>query len=117
MAATVTKIPLWVSNAYLVRGSRPILVDTGSPKEESRILRALEREGIRAADLSLILHTHVHSDHVGSTAALRGHTKALTAYHSADDLIMRRGNNGTLKPTGPGGWIPARRAAPPGSRG
>src|SRR5262249_498506 len=108
MAPTVTKIGLWVSNAYLVRGSRPILVDTGSPREEAKILRALEPEGVRAADLSLLLHTPVHSDHVGSTAALRGSTKAPTAYHGADDAIMRRGNNGKLKPTRPGGWIPAK---------
>jgi hypothetical protein len=105
---TVTKIPLRISNAYLVRGSGSLLVDTGSPNEEGAILRALAAAGVHPTDLSLILHTHVHVDHVGSTAALRRYTDAPVAYHDADDFLMQRGNNGTLKPTSCGSWLPAK---------
>jgi glyoxylase-like metal-dependent hydrolase (beta-lactamase superfamily II) len=89
----VIPIRLPMSNAYLIKGDRPILVDTGKPGDEQRIVRALAAAGVRPADLSLILHTHGHSDHAGSSAALQGMTRARLAMHAADDAMARRGKN------------------------
>jgi len=95
VAASIQVIPirLPISNAYLVKGDRPILVDTGKPGDEQRIVRALAAAGVRPADLSLILHTHGHSDHAGSSAGLQGLTKARLAIHAADDAMARCGKN------------------------
>ena len=93
---SVHPIKLGFSNAYLIKGERSVLVDTGSPGEGKKILEALRSHGVAPADLALILHTHVHSDHVGSTAELLGHTDAPTAYHPADEPLMQQGNNGKL---------------------
>jgi glyoxylase-like metal-dependent hydrolase (beta-lactamase superfamily II) len=62
---------------------------------------------VRPADLTLILHTHLHRDHVRSTAALRRHTDAPVVYHPADELLMRQGQNGKLTPTSVFSGIPA----------
>jgi glyoxylase-like metal-dependent hydrolase (beta-lactamase superfamily II) len=92
----VTPIRLRLSNAYLIEGDRPMLVDSGSPGEAPKIMRALATVGVRISDLAAIIHTHVHSDHVGSTVELRRESGAPVAYHPADEPIMRRGDNGPL---------------------
>ena len=97
--STIIPIPLKYSNAYLVKGDRPILVDTGSPGEESTILRVLERHSIQPADLSLILLTHGHSDHCGSIYELSKVTDAPIAIHKADAMMLKRGLNAALIPT------------------
>ena len=92
-AQTITRIRLPLSSAYLIQGERPILVDTGSPGDLPRLLAALNAKGISAEDLSLVIHTHGHGDHAGSTAALRPLTHAKFAIHPADQQMVRNGRN------------------------
>jgi hydroxyacylglutathione hydrolase len=99
MIATVVPIRLSLSNAYLVKGQQAILVDTGSPGEANAILQVLERERVNPHSLSLLLHTHGHSDHAGSTHELRRLTGAPVAVHAADAALLRTGRNGPLPPT------------------
>jgi len=56
-------------NAYIVRGQRSIIVDTGAPGYGSRILNAMDRHGIRPEDISLIIITHGHYDHTTGVKA------------------------------------------------
>jgi hydroxyacylglutathione hydrolase len=87
----INQIKLPLSNAYLLQGERPILVDTGAPGDSNRIIAALERSGVRLADLALLVHTHAHGDHVGSTADLLSHAPLPTALHAADLPLVRAG--------------------------
>lgn len=96
----IIPIKLRLSTAYLILGDRPILIDTGSPGEGSSIINALRQHGIEIADLSLILHTHVHSDHVGSTQELLSQATVPVAFHQDDLPIARRGTNGQLNGVG-----------------
>ena len=80
-------------------GERPILVDTGSPKDGDTILRKLGDQGVRGRDVALLLHTHGHSDHCGSTRQLKETTSAPTAIHPADAAVMENGRNQATKPT------------------
>jgi hydroxyacylglutathione hydrolase len=97
--ATVIQVRLSLSNSFLIRGDRPILVDTGSPKDGDALLRKLASHGVQGRDLALILHTHGHSDHCGSTRQLKEVTTAPTAIHPADAAIMDNGRNQVTKPT------------------
>jgi glyoxylase-like metal-dependent hydrolase (beta-lactamase superfamily II) len=99
MTTIVTKIRLKLSNAYLIQGERAILVDSGSPGETQAIGRALARAGVDVSAISLLLHTHGHSDHAGSTAELRRLSGAPAAIHAADAAVLRSGRNGPLPPT------------------
>src|SRR5262245_17540979 len=92
-------IRLPICNAYLLRGERPILIDTGRPKDVPRLEAALARHKLRFTDLALILHTHAHWDHCGSSAELHRLSAAPLAVHEADAERMSRGENGPLKPT------------------
>ena len=47
----------------------------------------------------MILLTHGHWDHAGGAAGLRTATKAPVALHRADVDLVRRGDNGVLRPT------------------
>ncbi len=99
MTTIVTKIRLKLSNAILIQGERAILVDSGSPGESRAIQKALAQAGVDASNLSLLLHTHGHSDHAGSTAELRRLSGAPVAIHAADAAMLRSGRNGPLPPT------------------
>ncbi len=95
----VIRIKLAISNAYIVKGERCILVDTGSPGESGKILQALRHAGVGANDLALILHTHGHSDHCGSTAEITRLTRTPKAVHVADKHMVEHGRNDPLTPT------------------
>ena len=71
------------TNAFLVQGEAGrLLVDTGPPGAEGRLLAALAAQGVDPESLALILITHGHTDHYGSAAALREHTGAPLAMHA-----------------------------------
>lgn len=89
-----------MSNAYLIiAGNVAILVDTGSEGEQRAIEDALLKYNLSVSDLRLIIHTHGHSDHVGSTAALVQNYRCTTALHTADLPMVLEGKNKTLQPT------------------
>lgn len=94
----IIKIKLLVSNAYLVVDKKSMIVDTGSANEADRILAAVRRAGVREKDISLILHTHGHVDHAGSTAELRRRLGVPVAVHAEDAFMLQTGTNGTVNP-------------------
>lgn len=70
-------IPLAIVNAFLVvEDDGLMLVDTGLPKNEKKILKYIESIGRKPSDLKHILITHADGDHIGSAKALRELTGA-----------------------------------------
>ncbi len=61
------------------------MVDTGLPGSEAKILRALDNNGLRPCDITLIVVTHAHVDHAGCAARMRELSGAPICAH-ADDL-------------------------------
>jgi hydroxyacylglutathione hydrolase len=96
----IQTISLPLVNSYLVRGERWLLVDSGAPGDEHRILRAAAAHGVQPGDIGLILLTHGHVDHFGGAAALRALTGAPVAVHHADAGILRSGRNPDLAALG-----------------
>lgn len=97
----IATIRLSISNAFLVLGERPVLVDAGSPGEEKKILAALKKHNVAPRDLAAILLTHGHRDHVGSAAAIRAASGTAIHMHSADGEMTARGEMGVLHPIRP----------------
>ena len=87
-------------NAYIVRGERAIIIDTGFPGFGEKILARMEEHGIKPGDVSLILITHGHHDHYGSAAFLKEKTGAPVAIHKEDAGALRTGVNPPLYPVG-----------------
>lgn len=96
---TIIPINLHIANAYIVRGKQTIIVDTGGAGKTDSILQVLKKHDISTKDISLILHTHGHTDHCGSTKELQHYIQAPTAVHLLDADMARSGKNNPLVPT------------------
>jgi glyoxylase-like metal-dependent hydrolase (beta-lactamase superfamily II) len=95
----VATIRLSVSNAYLIRGPRPVLVDTGSKTDLAALRRGLAVHGLKPADLALIVLTHGHADHAGLAAELRRQSGAPVVIGRGDAPMAAAGHNDELRPT------------------
>ncbi|MGA9048382.1 MAG: MBL fold metallo-hydrolase [Dehalococcoidia bacterium] len=102
---TVIPIATPMVNSYIIRGDKPILIDTGLPGYDTRILQAMEKNGISPADITLIIITHCHQDHFGSLAAMKQKTGAPVAVHKADSGYLKTGGSPPLYPVGTKGKI------------
>jgi glyoxylase-like metal-dependent hydrolase (beta-lactamase superfamily II) len=101
----VVPIRLGAVNAYLLKGEKPVLVDTGYPGMEERILDAILAAGEEPSRLSLIIVTHAHLDHYGSASALRLITGANVACGDRDAADMKAGIDRHLNPICPSGAL------------
>lgn len=72
------------ANVYLLVGSTSTLVDSGMPGNSDAILCYLDSLSLAAANLTRIVITHYHVDHVGSVAAIKQRTSSRALAHPAD---------------------------------
>ncbi len=101
----VIPIPLGHVMAFLIKGQRSILIDTGVPGSGQKILNALAANGIAPKDISLILITHCHADHFGSLPMLKEQTGAKVAIHKLEAEMLTQGVNAEICPVGLMGHI------------
>jgi glyoxylase-like metal-dependent hydrolase (beta-lactamase superfamily II) len=80
-----------ITAGYLIRSSRPCLVETGTSTSGPVVQAALASLGIGADDLATVVVTHIHLDHaggVGDIASMFGHAQVVVhekgARHLAD---------------------------------
>ena len=96
----ITRLKLSMSNAYLIRGERPFLVDTGSPSDWPRLQALLSKAGVKIEDLAAVIHTHGHSDHAGCTVRIQERFGTPTVLHRSDAELAASGRNGPLTAVG-----------------
>lgn len=73
------------ANSYLVTAEKEtMLIDTGLPGNAERILRFIEKAGLKPGDIKTIIITHHHPDHTGSLRNLKKATGAKVAVHRED---------------------------------
>lgn len=98
----VHQIPgMGFSNAYLVEidGQGLILIDTGTPGKDAKVLACLTGMGRKPSDVSFIVLTHPDGDHSGSVARLRGLTGARLAIGELDAPRLS-GEKNSRRPAG-----------------
>lgn len=59
------------ANAYVLTDNRLVLIDTSSEPDAKKVLAYLDRAKIRPRDLTSIVITHVHPDHVSGLARIK----------------------------------------------
>ena len=90
MKIRVHLIPLRMSNAYVIElPSALVLVDTGSPGDEKKILSRLDTFGNKP--LRLVYITHAHLDHYGAAASIQRATNAPLSIHAEDAGALSKG--------------------------
>lgn len=72
------------SNVYLVTEPELALIDAGFPIDTACIHAALRELGAEPGDLSLVVATHYHGDHVGTIASLQRRNGLRAAIHAED---------------------------------
>lgn len=93
--------PFGMINCFLITGEKKhILVDTGVPGSEKRIIRQLIKHQIGLENIGLIVITHGHIDHFGSAKKLSSILKAPILIHDLDKKALQSGKSmiETLKP-------------------
>jgi glyoxylase-like metal-dependent hydrolase (beta-lactamase superfamily II) len=67
---------------YVVDGTFPVLVETGSQTSVPALLKALEQHGVTGEDLAGVAVTHIHLDHAGGVGDIaRAFPKATVYVH------------------------------------
>ncbi len=90
-----TRLGGWrrVTAGYLVQGSSPVLVETGSQTSVPVLLATLERMGIGAGDLAGVVVTHIHLDHAGGVGDVA------RAFPQASIYVHQKGARHLADPT------------------
>lgn len=81
-----------ITSGYLIRGSRPALVETGTARSAPVVIQALDHLGIGPDDLASIIVTHIHLDHAGGVGDLARH------YPRATVVVQERGARHLVDP-------------------
>jgi glyoxylase-like metal-dependent hydrolase (beta-lactamase superfamily II) len=74
-----------ITSGYLIRGSRPCLVETGTARSAATVISSLASLGVGPDDLATIVVTHIHLDHAGGVGDLA------KAFPSARVVVHERG--------------------------
>jgi len=81
------------SNVILiVNGSNSIIIDTGVRGNLNKILKIIEKHGLKPVDVRLIILTHTHYDHTGNLHKLQNITGAEVLVHEKEYENLRKGN-------------------------
>lgn len=98
MSTQIHTLTLGVANCYLIMEQGTILIDAGVPNQGKKFLKQLESLSIEPTDISLIVITHGHWDHIGSLAEL----KRLTGSQAAVNEHEKDWVEHAQKPNPPG---------------
>lgn len=104
LAPGLVRIPLLPAdllNVFALRDDdgQVTLVDAGLKGSPRRILQALAELGSAPSDVTRIVATHSHGDHVGGLRAVAEQTGAQVAVHDDDAEDVRVGRGAPLDPT------------------
>lgn len=81
-----------ITAAYLIRSSRPALVETGAARSAALVVNELAALGIGPDDLATIVVTHIHLDHAGGVGDLAA------AFPTAEIVVHERGARHLVDP-------------------
>ena len=74
-----------ITAGYLIRSSRPCLVETGTATSAPIVRDALAKLGVESADLATVVVTHIHLDHAGGAGDIA------SMYPAAEVVVHQKG--------------------------
>lgn len=82
-----------ITSGYLIRSSRPCLIETGTARSAGVVIAALAELGIGPADLATIVVTHIHLDHAGGVGDIA------EAFPFAEVVVQEKGARHLVDPS------------------
>lgn len=77
-------------NLYYIKAEKPALIDAGPGYGLSRVIeKKLDKEGINFKDLSFLINTHEHPEHIGGTCEIKEKTNAQICIHKNAKYILQ----------------------------
>lgn len=98
----INTIPVGIDNCYIVRDEGTILIDGGMPGRCNKFLKGLKKRNIAPEEISLIVVTHAHWDHIGCLKKIKELCGAKVALHNAERAVVEEGES--LMPPGVTRW-------------
>jgi len=90
--ADFMRVQMGTCAVFVIRGEDGyILVDAGNRGWERKLFRSLENNGVLPEEISLIVVTHVHYDHVGALSAVKERCGCPVAVHARERAILESG--------------------------
>lgn len=84
----ITRIKYGNTNTFLIRGTKgSLLVDTDYAGTLPAFYKAIKELGIKVSDISYVLATHYHPDHIGLVSELTDQGVKLVIMESQTDFI------------------------------
>lgn len=80
------------AHSALIVDDRLILVDTSAERDAKTILGYMAKNKIRPKDIATIFITHVHPDHIGGLAAIKGESAAKVAASGVEAEYISKKN-------------------------
>ncbi len=102
MGNIIHTIPLGFDQAYIVKDQGTIMIDAGDSGRGGTFLKDLEKISIKPEEISLIILTHGHWDHIGSTAKIKEISGAKIAMHKNEKHWLEESL--TIMPPGVTTW-------------
>jgi glyoxylase-like metal-dependent hydrolase (beta-lactamase superfamily II) len=77
---------------YLINLGELVLIDSGTGMGFEEIINNIEMFGFSPAEISAVILTHCHMDHIGGAAQFRQHFGSRIVMHALDAEIVERGD-------------------------
>jgi hydroxyacylglutathione hydrolase len=84
-------------NTYLINGPSPILIDPGHMSMFAHVEKGLEAIGMSLGDISLVICTHAHPDHIEGVQLFKRQATQVAFHESAWQLIKQMGRYAGLQ--------------------
>jgi hydroxyacylglutathione hydrolase len=98
METEIHRLSLGMCYCYLIKEEGLILVDAGFPDQGEKFIKELEALSVKPEDISLILLTHGHPDHIASANEIKRLTGGKVAINQREKDWVEQ----ALKPLPPG---------------
>lgn len=77
------------ANSIIIDGPEKVLIDPGHKHLWPQLVRQIEADGLSPADISLVIHTHCHPDHMEAGEILETEYGAVQAMSEVESEFLR----------------------------